>query len=1348
MSSTDKLMFFNKEGYPYNFTLNDGIWTGKLFFDPNGTDTFKSESVYILEQVEPFSYTEDMDIINSELYNDSGMTVSPFTYADVHVEDIKTVNESDRFYTKWVIGDRIDKKFPLHTVVSFSGATTSSATGATDFDSSYLFTVMQTKKNAIMIATSTDNASFNFVYDEATDNFTLSSHRTISFPEFERDLRSTYSPEYDMKMSLVGTEYNDSVYELQYTGTSYTNIYDYELSGLTTGDNFQVDLELLTERPLLYTGTLDISPSGSTLLATFVDGLTTTVSPGDSFIVEDQDGNHLYDGNEYEIDYFVKNLYLGTFNVILSARTYIDDDSKTFEFYELIYDKNDFTLNEGNDILIYHWNYPYNVATSGGTNKTKNSDITRRVVSIHPHETMTNASGETLYVAQLNKTVYYDEDNYKIYHILKDFEQNIAAVTPSISSAATGTTHDVRCMSTTNILHYYQEIVDGGVEDSIDAFVNKYYGGLLSNGVDAYRVNTSLVLEGVYFGQERFFSSSLLVNGLTGETSSDTFSDASGTTSVYNFVVKEGDMKYERYNMSDDLSIPFYADVVLDLFDDVQDYGFRVTVNDVDTYIEFNDNSGTTSYTAETIRSFIDKWETVYQKNGLLLWSGTTSGSTTGETLNHLYIQGVEPNVDVYSFDVNVNKNSTKDIVSLIYNRRILLTSNYLYSSSLDFTTMGFTTGMIIAISGSTYPPNNKEYNIIGLFPDKIELSYQGPMYTETGITLHIETRTHLRRPRESNTKDIYYRFRWTDDLSNDIFLYDLSGENLEPWGGDENLRYVGPLPLTKNNDVVILNRQPNRDRKYVTTPYKQQTVFDELSFKLERFDDDNASVLPKPINFFLGYNSKFEGVHRRELIMERVDNVSYDGYADGTSLYFVASGNTLQVVSSDPVDFLDIGFEVGRHVKIRFDDNKPYTQDIFESWQEFLMVEVTKTKIVIDGEFEYFTTQDKEFDFYIEQTPQQMGRFIIVGETESEDERLEANMKLIGVSLTEEDEYIFKQSNIKEEGIDYRLLNRKRKEMMSVYPDIFNFVGSYKAIFNAINFFGYTDLQLFEYYKNINEQSPLYGKLKRVVIPDMLERQVEGWTYSEDLALKADYKKTSLLNLTYRITDEEGNNVNLYSVRDVQVKLNGLKKWLRKWIIPVNTNIRDITGVSENVGIMWRRFDASVNIKSQETIEETVGVNFNYTATRNFNDNWLVSVRFYTVNDFVPEQFDLKVITYTKDDDGLLHPQQYYDVYKTDMLPFNFSLNWVDNSYDKFFSVETQYYNERGMGIKVNKMYRLEDGCTFYYDEYKNYILVNNNFTYRYPTNMQDKENIYIVDEDGNIYVIEKEVPYSNTTV
>ena len=82
------------------------------------------------------------------------------------------------------------------------------------------------------------------------------------------------------------------------------------------------------------------------------------------------------------------------------------------------------------------------------------------------------------------------------------------------------------------------------------------------------------------------------------------------------------------------------------------------------------------------------------------------------------------------------------------------------------------------------------------------------------------------------------------------------------------------------------------------------------------------------------------------------------------------------------------------------------------------------------------------------------------------------------------------------------------------------------------------------------------------------------------------------------------------------------------------------------------------------------------HTITRNFNDSWLMSVRFYTVTGNIPGFFDLKIVTYTKDKQiCMLYEQQRYDIYKSDLSNFNFVINWngtdSDNS-DQYFYIKT----------------------------------------------------------------------------
>ena len=103
------------------------------------------------------------------------------------------------------------------------------------------------------------------------------------------------------------------------------------------------------------------------------------------------------------------------------------------------------------------------------------------------------------------------------------------------------------------------------------------------------------------------------------------------------------------------------------------------------------------------------------------------------------------------------------------------------------------------------------------------------------------------------------------------------------------------------------------------------------------------------------------------------------------------------------------------------------------------------------------------------------------MGQTEIEDVRYHTELNNVGKLISSDDVYIFKEYDIKEEGIDWNYLNMKRKEMLMMKSLIYPYIGSYKAIINAINYFGYNDLELYEYYRNVNIKSEDYFKLFKV---------------------------------------------------------------------------------------------------------------------------------------------------------------------------------------------------------------------------------------------------------------------------
>ena len=99
-----------------------------------------------------------------------------------------------------------------------------------------------------------------------------------------------------------------------------------------------------------------------------------------------------------------------------------------------------------------------------------------------------------------------------------------------------------------------------------------------------------------------------------------------------------------------------------------------------------------------------------------------------------------------------------------------------------------------------------------------------------------------------------------------------------------------------------------------------------------------------------------------------------------------------------------------------------------------------------------------------------EIGRFNVLGQTEDEDIRFKVELGNVGKNIGSDETFIFKEYDIYEGGIDWTYLNKKRKEMLMQKHLIYPYIGSYKSIINAINYCGYNDLELNEYYRNINE--------------------------------------------------------------------------------------------------------------------------------------------------------------------------------------------------------------------------------------------------------------------------------------
>ena len=191
------------------------------------------------------------------------------------------------------------------------------------------------------------------------------------------------------------------------------------------------------------------------------------------------------------------------------------------------------------------------------------------------------------------------------------------------------------------------------------------------------------------------------------------------------------------------------------------------------------------------------------------------------------------------------------------------------------------------------------------------------------------------------------------------------------------------------------------------------------------------------------------------------------------------------------------------------------------------------------------------------------------------EDERFRGLISNFGLPDPKNIESIFKESDINEALPDYELINDKSKFLMVEYQNIFPYVGSYKALINALKWLGYDDIYVREWFLNV---STTPSKRMSLVVPfDAPGRTQTLLKFSPEE--RRHLKKLNQLSLNYCITHDTGEvddfgvpitaNCYAYNLDEILVKLVALKDWLEKNIIGVNCRIVDLTGD----GVYYERY-------------------------------------------------------------------------------------------------------------------------------------------------------------------------------
>ena len=115
--------------------------------------------------------------------------------------------------------------------------------------------------------------------------------------------------------------------------------------------------------------------------------------------------------------------------------------------------------------------------------------------------------------------------------------------------------------------------------------------------------------------------------------------------------------------------------------------------------------------------------------------------------------------------------------------------------------------------------------------------------------------------------------------------------------------------------------------------------------------------------------------------------------------------------------------------------------------------------------------------------SPEKIVEILFYGQIIGEDSRLDVLTANLGRAFYQSDSNILRQHNPYEPFPNWIEINEKRKELMIAGEEIFPYVGAYKGLIGALQFFGYQDLRIKEYWLNL-----AYQKVK---VSPLLENQV-----------------------------------------------------------------------------------------------------------------------------------------------------------------------------------------------------------------------------------------------------------------
>ena len=192
------------------------------------------------------------------------------------------------------------------------------------------------------------------------------------------------------------------------------------------------------------------------------------------------------------------------------------------------------------------------------------------------------------------------------------------------------------------------------------------------------------------------------------------------------------------------------------------------------------------------------------------------------------------------------------------------------------------------------------------------------------------------------------------------------------------------------------------------------------------------------------------------------------------------------------------------------------------------------------------------------------MARLSLYCEIEGADERMDTLLAFLEKRPMDSDNFIFRDTDVNEDMVDHVVMNRRKKLYLSQHKNLLPYITSIKSVLGFINYFGYNDIRLKEYWENVTDN--------KLWLRDVVLNESDRLTDPSNVPAYP-FVRIPDIGLFYDLVrpkfdgelDEDGLPVTekafAYSPQEVLIKLFGLKEFLERENVTGTSRIRDVAG-------------------------------------------------------------------------------------------------------------------------------------------------------------------------------------------